>query len=104
VEGERNGARDARSGSCHHRRHRPARLAKPRPAEAVTMAMRLPWLAVALLAGCAGPSDAADSAPALCEGGDAARERHGTDCLCCHTGEFTVAGSVETGSDVATVV
>lgn len=29
-----------------------------------------------------------------CVQGDKTRERHGTDCLCCHT-EFGVAGSIE---------
>ncbi len=41
----------------------------------------------------AGPTVAAG-----CEQGDVARERHGTDCLCCHgTSEFGVAGSIDVG-------
>ena len=40
-----------------------------------------------------------------CEQGNPEEERHGTDCMCCHTGDFTVAGSVDlTGNRVARVV
>lgn len=59
-------------------------------------------LALAGLAGCssAAPStpivaDGGASAPTTtCADGDPDRERYGTDCLCCHTGQFSVAGSV----------
>ncbi len=45
------------------------------------------------------PDDAA-----ACDPGDPQRERHGTSCLCCHTGDFTVAGSIDlTGPAVARV-
>jgi hypothetical protein len=42
------------------------------------------------------PRDA--GAEAACEPGDKATQRFGTDCLCCHTGEFSVAGSVDDAS------
>jgi hypothetical protein len=46
----------------------------------------------AVVTGYVPPADAA-----ACDPGDPDRERHGTSCLCCHTGDFTVAGSVDLG-------
>jgi hypothetical protein len=40
-----------------------------------------------------------------CRDGDAADQRHGTACLCCHDAEFSVAGSIDrSGPPVARVV
>lgn len=39
-----------------------------------------------------------------CSDGDPDRERWGTSCLCCHTGEFGVAGSLARDAGVAMVV
>lgn len=35
-----------------------------------------------------------DGGAASCEDGDPRVQRHGTDCLCCHAGQFSVAGSL----------
>jgi hypothetical protein len=68
---------------------------------------------VLALAGCGGdraseaPPDASGSFAdaAACEPGDPARERWGTNCLCCHSGEFSVAGSIDpSGAPVARIV
>ena len=46
-----------------------------------------------------------DRNTAGCADGDVERQRHGTECLCCHGGEFTVAGSIATDSrPVRTVI
>ena len=85
----------------------PARMI-PRLRDAATSAV----LCAAL--GCGAPARTADTGPgdagdepasalgyvpppdaAACEPGDPSRERYGTSCLCCHTGDFTVAGSVD---------
>ncbi|MEW5851807.1 MAG: hypothetical protein AB2A00_23660 [Myxococcota bacterium] len=42
-------------------------------------------------------SGAPPDAARACVDGDVTRERHGTDCLCCHQGQFSVAGSLELG-------
>jgi hypothetical protein len=40
-----------------------------------------------------------------CGGGDPAEQRHGAPCLCCHSDEFGVAGSVDrSGPPVAHVI
>ena len=39
----------------------------------------------------------------VCRDGDHARERWGTSCLCCHTGEFGVAGSLAPDSGVVDI-
>jgi hypothetical protein len=40
-----------------------------------------------------------------CRDGDRAEQRYGTACLCCHRGEFSVAGSIDhAGPPVARVV
>ena len=51
------------------------------------------------------PTQAGDAAPAAaCEDGDETIQRYGTDCLCCHAAEFSVAGSVDTrGPPVARI-
>jgi len=38
-----------------------------------------------------------------CTEGDPGRERHGTDCLCCHGGDFSVAGSIAAGAPIVAV-
>ena len=49
----------------------------------------------ALLALGCGARDAGDDTEAApCVDGDERRERHGTDCACCHVDEFGVAGSI----------
>jgi hypothetical protein len=76
------------------------------------MALRLAaaWL-VSCCAACA--STAPDDPPAVtfdrstagCADGDPSVERFGTDCLCCHKNEFSVAGSIAHDSPpVATVI
>src|SRR5262245_37393647 len=47
-------------------------------------------------AGCGAPEpDTSQPTPnAACIDGDESRERHGTDCLCCHAEDFSVAGSI----------
>ena len=44
----------------------------------------------------AGPSDSA-ATEAACVSGDPGRQRYGSACLCCHSDEFSVAGSVDLG-------
>jgi hypothetical protein len=44
-------------------------------------------------------------APSACQDGDEHHQRWSTDCLCCHTAEFGVAGSVDPlGAPVARVL
>jgi hypothetical protein len=74
------------------------------------------FAALAALMGCAAADDGASAGTtslayvppadaASCEPGDPKRERYGTNCLCCHTGDFTVAGSIDLlGGPVARVV
>lgn len=56
------------------------------------------------------PPDVVSIAPDVpdgsnCAGGSESDQRHGTACLCCHSDEFGVAGSVDpAGSPVARVV
>jgi hypothetical protein len=54
--------------------------------------------------GCSEPPSEAATARAAeagtCLEGDESLERHGTACLCCHEGEFGVAGSVAPDSPV----
>jgi len=38
------------------------------------------------------------------DGGDPARERHGTSCICCHARTFGVAGSVEHDAGVESIL
>jgi hypothetical protein len=49
------------------------------------------------LAACGAGEDAGDEGAAACEDGDPGAQRHGTDCLCCHAGQFSVAGSLAEG-------
>ncbi len=70
----------------------------------------------AMMVGCAAADDGASTGTtsqayvppadaASCDQGDPKRERFGTNCLCCHTGDFTVAGSIDLlGAPVARVV
>ncbi len=59
--------------------------------------------AIAILAGCtnAQPDTDVQQTPlarleaGVCANGDPAVQRHGVPCLCCHRGQFGVAGSVE---------
>lgn len=63
--------------------------------------VRILILACAALAACEPPP----SPGRECADGDPDQERRGTDCLCCHQGEFGVAGSVDpAGPPVARVV
>src|SRR5947207_1074555 len=58
----------------------------------------------ALLGGCA--SSSASPAPVdvgPCRDGDPDRERWGTSCLCCHTTEFGVAGSLAGDAGISTI-
>jgi hypothetical protein len=49
--------------------------------------------------------DAAAVEPGPCRDGDPAQQRHGATCLCCHSDEFGVAGSVDpAGPAVSQVV
>jgi hypothetical protein len=60
----------------------------------------------AALQACSGGQDGASAAPidvGPCRDGDPNRERWGTSCLCCHTHDFGVAGSVAKGSGVVDV-
>jgi hypothetical protein len=41
--------------------------------------------------------------PEQCQVGDPAEQRWGTDCLCCHEGQFSMGGSVAPGTDVAEI-
>ena len=66
----------------------------------------LPLVSALATVGCGVAEPAPRSAPmTLCRSGDPARERHGTDCLCCHlAGEFPVSGSIDPrGSPVTQV-
>jgi hypothetical protein len=62
-------------------------------------------VSAALVAACSESGDnplaPADFAP--CRVGEKLRERHGTSCLCCHNGEFGVAGSVAHDAGVSTI-
>jgi len=49
-------------------------------------------LALSCASGC-GDGDAGVEPGQTCDSGDELRERHGTDCLCCHE-ELSVAGSI----------
>ncbi|CAN5349611.1 hypothetical protein BH09MYX1_BH09MYX1_35190 [soil metagenome] len=44
---------------------------------------------------CSAPAESPDFG--RCTDGDPAVERHGANCLCCHQGEFSVAGSTAPG-------
>jgi hypothetical protein len=73
--------------------------------------VRESFAVLVMVAGCASadapPAEAyvAPADAAACEPGDPQRERFGTNCLCCHSGEFGVAGSVDPmGAPVARVV
>lgn len=51
------------------------------------------------------PPPEGDGPTAGCVDGDVSEQRHGSACLCCHTGEFSVAGSVDReGPAIARVV
>jgi len=72
---------------------------------------RAPWLgclilvASAVCAACAETGDrGAAKGAAACDPGDPADERYGTSCLCCHTGDFTVAGSVDRAAPPARII
>ena len=58
--------------------------------------------------GCSGsagdgtPGNEADTS--LCATGMPERERHGGDCLCCHSGEFSVAGSTLPSAEIQRVI
>ena len=63
----------------------------------------------AVLIGCTSDGSAvtvATEGPRQCaDAGDPARERHGSDCLCCHaTTEFGIAGSIAPGSPIDRIV
>ena len=66
--------------------------------------------AALVAAGCGDGGDAPprvvfDRSTAGCVDGDLERQRHGTECLCCHGSEFTVAGSIAADSrPVRTVI
>ncbi len=59
---------------------------------------------------CSSPHESAKAAPSntidvgLCRDGDPNRERWGTSCLCCHTHDFGVAGSVAPRSGVVDIL
>jgi hypothetical protein len=61
------------------------------------------FLAIAALwCGCA--PETSDVPQASCTTGDPDVERHGTSCLCCHDGDFGVAGSVARDAGVARIL
>jgi hypothetical protein len=66
-------------------------------------------LVAALLAGGCGDAEQSgfldDGPKPGCRDGDESEQRHGTACLCCHRGEFGVAGSVDRdGAEIARIV
>ena len=61
---------------------------------------------VASVLGCSQSEGTSAPVPAdfgPCRDGNPARERWGTSCLCCHTGEFGVAGSLAPDSGVVDI-
>jgi hypothetical protein len=50
------------------------------------------------------PSPIRRESPDHCEQGDKLQERHGTDCGCCHTTQFSVSGSLSRNTQVVKVV
>lgn len=65
---------------------------------------------VGAVAACTAKDGAASDAPAgamdfgPCRTGEPRLERHGTSCMCCHEGTFTVAGSVARDAGVAWIL
>ena len=56
------------------------------------------------LASCGDPGAATGAPAPVCAQGDELEERHGTDCLCCHAEDFTVAGSIAPGAAIQAIV
>lgn len=89
----------------------------PAESRANDMMRPIPWvfLASAALVGCApasaddvGTASASATATArdtsACAPGDPSKERHGTDCMCCHGDKFGIAGSIAHDAGVAWVL
>jgi hypothetical protein len=72
---------------------------------AVTVARWTVAIVILALGGCTADQGVSQDGvfPEECDEGEPTMQRWGTDCLCCHDGQFSMAGSVAIDAEVAEI-